>query len=74
MFLRYYTYELGIFHANRTTKCLMNQSSILSVMLRLARYMAVHLTVAEEVFGDDKFCIVFFRCFGWDLGSTLVSS
>ena len=25
MFLRYCIYELGIFHANRTTKCLRNQ-------------------------------------------------
>ena len=25
MFLRYCTYELGIFHANQTTKCLRNQ-------------------------------------------------
>ena len=25
MFLRYCTYEIGIFHANQTTKCLRNQ-------------------------------------------------
>ena len=25
MFLRYCTYEVGIFHANKTTKCLRNQ-------------------------------------------------
>ena len=26
MFLRYCTYDLGIFHANRKTKCMRNQS------------------------------------------------
>ena len=26
MFARYVTYKLGIFQANRTTKCLLNQS------------------------------------------------